>query len=286
MNTSRPLVSILMTAYNRQQFIAEAIESVLASTYQNWELIIVDDCSSDNTVTIAKSYTAIDNRTKLYINGKNLGDYPNRNYAASLASGDLMIYVDSDDKILKEGIENIVKCMMQFPKASFGMYSPWPGIPYELSSPEAIYNHFFKKPFLMMGPGGTIQRLSFFKHLNGYPEKYGPANDMYYNLKACCYSSIVILPFSFMYYRRHEGQQINDSTSYLYNSYLYLKNALAELPLPLTQSQISWLHKKNKRRFSTNLLKVFFQSFDLPKLKLALNKTEFSMQDFVQGIFH
>ena len=48
-----PLVSVLMTAYNRQQFIAEAIESVLASSYQNFELIIVDDCSTDSTLQIA-----------------------------------------------------------------------------------------------------------------------------------------------------------------------------------------------------------------------------------------
>ena len=53
---SQPLVSILMTAYNREKYIAEAIESVLASTYKNFELIIVDDCSKDGTVAIAKTY--------------------------------------------------------------------------------------------------------------------------------------------------------------------------------------------------------------------------------------
>ena len=51
-----PLVSVLMTAYNRELYIAEAIESVLAQDYQNYELIIVDDCSTDHTVEIANSY--------------------------------------------------------------------------------------------------------------------------------------------------------------------------------------------------------------------------------------
>ena len=52
----QPLVSVLMTAYNREKYIAEAIESVLASTCKNFELIIVDDCSADNTVAIARGY--------------------------------------------------------------------------------------------------------------------------------------------------------------------------------------------------------------------------------------
>ncbi len=75
------LISILMTAYNREHYITEAIESVLASTYQNWELIIVDDGSKDDTVSIAKSYAAEDARIKVHVNEKNLGDYPNRNRA-------------------------------------------------------------------------------------------------------------------------------------------------------------------------------------------------------------
>ncbi|MBN8834489.1 MAG: glycosyltransferase family 2 protein [Sphingobacteriales bacterium] len=82
MNIHSPLVSVLMTAYNRQPFIAEAIESVIASTYQNWELIIVDDCSNDDTVSIAKSYLLKDNRIQVFENKKNLGDYPNRNLVA------------------------------------------------------------------------------------------------------------------------------------------------------------------------------------------------------------
>ena len=89
-----PLVSVLMTAWNRQEFIAEAIESVLASTYNNFELIIVDDCSTDNTVAIARTYQEQDTRIKIFQNEKNLGDYPNRNKAVSYASGKYIKYLD------------------------------------------------------------------------------------------------------------------------------------------------------------------------------------------------
>jgi glycosyltransferase involved in cell wall biosynthesis len=71
---STPLVSVLMTSYNREKYIGEAIESVLESTYNNFELIIVDDCSTDNTVKIAKSFAEKDARVKVFCNDKNPGD--------------------------------------------------------------------------------------------------------------------------------------------------------------------------------------------------------------------
>lgn len=59
-----PMVSVLMTAYNREKYISEAIESVLESSYNDFELVIVDDCSSDKTVEIAKQFEAKDNRVR------------------------------------------------------------------------------------------------------------------------------------------------------------------------------------------------------------------------------
>ena len=65
MIVTKPLVSVLMTAYNREQYLAEAIESVLASTFTHFELIIADDCSTDRTVEIAKSYASRDSRVSI-----------------------------------------------------------------------------------------------------------------------------------------------------------------------------------------------------------------------------
>lgn len=76
---NKAIVSVLMTSYNREKYVAEAIESVIAQTFTEWELIIVDDQSKDATVSIAKDYAKKDSRIKVYINNHNLGDYPNRN---------------------------------------------------------------------------------------------------------------------------------------------------------------------------------------------------------------
>src|ERR1700689_462412 len=123
MEDKLPLVSILMTAFNREKYIAEAIESILQSTYKNFELIIVDDCSKDKTVEIAKSYAQKDSRIKVYVNEKNLGDYPNRNKAASYANGKYLKYVDSDDIIYPHCLDVMVGCMEKFSEAAFGLSS-------------------------------------------------------------------------------------------------------------------------------------------------------------------
>jgi glycosyltransferase involved in cell wall biosynthesis len=282
-----PLVSVLMTAYNREQYIAEAIESVLESTYTNFELIIVDDCSADATVSIAKKYEAADNRITLYLNEKNLGDYANRNQASKYATGKYIMSVDSDDMILKNGMEQCVSCMQDNPLVDWGMYWVYETqAPFILDSKEAINHHFFNKAFLFVGPGGTIMKRSFFEKINRYPVKYGPANDSYFNLKAAIASPVLILPFEFLFYRRHSGQEINNKYSYLINNYLYLKDALEELPLPLNQKQKQWLAKKNKRRFTVNITKYFFISFNISKTRQAISLAGFSFKDAMQGIFH
>ncbi len=282
-----PLVSVLMTAYNREKYIAEAIESVLASTYNNFELIIVDDGSADNTVAIARSFKEKDKRIKLFVNEKNLGQFSNRNKAAGYATGEFLMNADSDDTLYADGIENCVNAMLSFPQSSFGMFYAAKGqAPFVIDSKDAIWQHFFKQPFLTIGPGGTIIHRRFFNEINKYPVIYGVPGDMYFNLKATCFTPIVMLPFEFMYYRRHEGQEINNAYSYLIYNYNYLKDALAELPLQLSKKEVEWLGKKNKRRFFFNVVKYFFKTYNLSVVREAVKKAGFGYKDALTGIFH
>jgi len=281
-----PLISILMTAYNRQEFISDAINSVKNSTYQNWELIIVDDSSVDNTVEIAQYFADNDSRIKLYINEFNLGDYTNRNKASSYAQGEFLMFVDSDDKLYSNSINNILSIVSPLVDFDFGMYWPHSDDTFIKDSKQALREHFFGRQFLYIGPGGIIIRRSFFEKINRFPEKYGPANDMYFNLKACCYSKIVLIPFEFLFYRRHEGQEGNNLYGYLYNNYLYLRDALNELPLPFSSKELELLKIKNKRRFIINLLNFYRKSFDFKKTRIAYRKAFFSLKDIMQGCFH
>ncbi len=93
--THTPKISIQMCTYNRAHFIKQAIDSVLFQTFQDWELIIVDDCSTDNTEEIISSYT--DSRIRYIKNSENLGITKNRNKGLSLSTGEYVAVLDSDD---------------------------------------------------------------------------------------------------------------------------------------------------------------------------------------------
>jgi glycosyltransferase involved in cell wall biosynthesis len=281
-----PFVSVLMTAYNREVLIAEAIESVLTSNYPNFELIIVDDRSTDNTLKVIQEYAAKDQRIRYYLNEKNLGDYPNRNKAASYAKGEYIAYLDSDDKMYPDGLGKCIDAMLKFPEAGIGMHwAQSKGEAFKMTGKEAVQSHFFKYPFLIVGPGGTVLKRSAFEAMKGYPEKYGPANDMYFNLKAVCNTDIVLFPFEFFYYRVHEQQEKHNWYGYVYNNYLFLKDALAELPLSLSDDQKKWLDKKNKRRFFITVIRYAFITRNFKNVREAIKKTGFTFKDVFISVF-
>lgn len=95
------MVSIIMPSYNTAKFISETIESVLAQTYTKWELIIVDDCSTDDTDNVLKKYLA-DSRIRYLKNGENNGAAVSRNRALREAKGKWIAFLDSDDLWLPE----------------------------------------------------------------------------------------------------------------------------------------------------------------------------------------
>lgn len=94
---SNELVSIIMPSYNCGKYVEETIRSVQAQTYQNWEIIFVDDCSSDDTVRLVSELLEKDSRIKLYQNHRNSGAAVSRNYALLEAKGRWIAFLDSDD---------------------------------------------------------------------------------------------------------------------------------------------------------------------------------------------
>lgn len=105
------LVSIIMPAYNCEHFIADSIRSVLAQTYTNWELLVVDDCSTDNTAEIVASFT--DPRIHYQRNTHNMGAALTRNKALQIAKGHYIAFLDSDDLWAPHKLEHQIKFMEQ-----------------------------------------------------------------------------------------------------------------------------------------------------------------------------
>lgn len=281
-----PLVSVLMTAYNREKYIAEAIESVLSSTYQNFELIIVDDCSNDNTVSIIKDYAIKDKRINVYFNEKNLGDYRNRNKAAGYAKGEYIKYCDSDDMLYDWTLEYCLKIMEKYPDAGMGILNLNKDIQLEyIRSEEAININFFKTDILSIGPSGTILRSEAFKKAGYFKPDYGAASDMYFNIKITSLFPIVLLNKIFFFYREHDGQEFKNKYGYVCYSYKYLHDALQLPEIPLSYAQKSRLLIKAKRTFVKTFLKYLKATGNLTKAINAYRISGIGVRGFLRGIF-
>lgn len=109
-----PLVSIVMPAYNAADYIRQAIDSILAQTYTNWELLIADDASKDDTRKIADSYT--DPRIKTFHNEQNKGYQTTCNALFALAKGDYITFQDADDYSTSSRIELLLNAFAAHPK--------------------------------------------------------------------------------------------------------------------------------------------------------------------------
>ncbi len=209
--SSSPTVSVLMTAFNRERYVAPAIESVLAQTFGDFELIVVDDGSEDGTVNIARGYEA-DPRVRVVVNERNLGDYPNRNRAAALARGEFLKYHDSDDLMYPHCLEIMVGMLRAAPGAGFGLStrSSWPGGPCPmLLTPRMSYQReFLGSGLFQCGPASALFRAEVFRGLGGFPE-VGPNSDYLFWLDACARVCVALMPADLFWYRVHAGQVVH-----------------------------------------------------------------------------
>lgn len=124
--TDTPLVTAVMIFLNGEKFIAEAIDSILAQTYENWELILVDDGSTDGATAIAQGYTARFPHKIRYIehpNHANRGMSASRNVGVAAGSGTYVSFLDADDIWLPERLEDFVEVATSFPDAGM-IYGP------------------------------------------------------------------------------------------------------------------------------------------------------------------
>ena len=106
-------VSIIVPMYNAEKFIRKTIESVLAQTYQNWEMLIMNDVSTDNSLAVVSGYAKKDKRIKIINTEKNVGVVKGRNFLIDLASGKYIAFLDADDYWHNEKLEKQIKFMKE-----------------------------------------------------------------------------------------------------------------------------------------------------------------------------
>lgn len=198
------LVSIVMPSYNTARYIGETIESVQKQTYKNWELIIVDDCSTDNSMDVIRSFN--EPRIRLLQNKKNSGAAISRNYALREAKGKWVAFLDSDDTWAPEKLEKQIRFMEEHSYAfTFTDYrvclnGAW--LPYINTGPNVVtkrkmYDYCYFSTITVMYERekiGLIQIANLRKN-----------NDYAMWLQAIEKSNAYRLPECLSYYIKHDG---------------------------------------------------------------------------------
>ena len=245
-----PAISVLMTTYNREKYVGAAIESVLNSSFKDFELVVVDDRSTDKTVDIVREWQAKDDRVKLFINEQNLGDYPNRNQAAAHATGKYLKYVDADDLIYPWGLQILWECMERFPEAGWGLCSlaqdkarPFPFV---LETQEAYRYHYLGPGLFHKAPLSSIIKKELFDAVGGFePGRMVGDFEMWHRL--AFQSPVVLMPHGMVWYRAHDDQESNVIGEFeeVYRK-ISLKHLHAE-PKPLTPAELRQVAQRKRK---------------------------------------
>lgn len=134
-------VSIIMPSYNSENEIVESINSVLNQTFDNWELLIIDDASTDNTINMIEPFLR-DNRIKLMVNKKNKGVSYSRNLGIDKATGEFIAFLDSDDLWTSNKLERQIDFMN-----SKNVFFSYTGVSYITSTDRKI-NYIYNVPLV------------------------------------------------------------------------------------------------------------------------------------------
>jgi glycosyltransferase involved in cell wall biosynthesis len=286
---SPPEISVLVTVYNRAQYVGEAIRSILNSTYTDFELIVVDDASSDDSCKIAEAAIGLDSRCRIYRNSKNLGQFQNRNHAVTYAKGKYIKYLDSDDLIYPHSLSIMHEAISAFPSASHAIchsvrdeLKPYPQC---LSPEEAYSRQFLGRGCMSAGPSSAIICREKFVQIGGY-RLCGVASDIDLWFRLGALWDTVLMQPSLIWWRRHEGQAFSDASSevdYIQGEFKIINDALKSKECPLKeaarQSSISRIRRNTARR----LLRLGLrrrQPLTALRLSISLGITP---KDFIRG---
>lgn len=200
----KPRISVILPVYNGERFLAEAIESCLNQNYQNFELIIVNDCSIDNSLKIAIDYAQKDNRIKIISNNTNRNLPTSLNIGHNYASGEFLTWT-SDDNILKENmLESLMDHIIQ--TDSDLVFSN-----YDVIEADGTYRrtHNFgpvsSLPFGSCIGASFLYKRNVFTELGGYDERLHTVEDYDFWLRAALKYRLNHLKKSLYKYRIHNA---------------------------------------------------------------------------------
>ncbi len=286
-----PAVSILVTVYNRQDYLEQTLRSVLASSYSDFEVIVVDDCSSDQSLKIAESIAREDDRIRLVKNDENLGDYGNRKKAASLARGTYLKYVDSDDLIYPHTLQVMVNAMEQHPETGFALSHSLPEddepYPWVLTPEESFHKHFLGRGCFACGPTGAIIRRTAFEEVGGFRPEWKVLSDVDLWLRLAARWPVALMPPGLVWWRRHPDQEFTKDDAaavYLELGHKLDLEALTATGSPLDESARLAALRKRKQHHARRLLSLALRQRHPVSAGQLFKRSELTLLDLAKGL--
>lgn len=244
-------VSIVMSAYNTAKYIDKAIECIIAQTYTDWELIISDDCSTDNTVEVVRRYLD-DKRIKLHQHPKNLGMVRNKNYTQRQATGALVTQLDSDDLCPPDRLEKQVGVFLKHPETMMcgTDYMMIDAEGNALLSPEYTTHRKYKEDTIITELAlsypfwfpGVMWKKELFKEIGYLPEYFNGiyGDDHYWTMKGIQKYSLYFLNECLYYYRTNPTSVTNVLDN---KRKLIAQDIIAELHRQITETGTDWIER-------------------------------------------
>lgn len=246
-------VSVIMCSYNGGEYLRKAIDCIVNQTYQDWELIISDDRSPDNSVEIIESYLD-DPRIKFYNQENNLGYIPNKNFAMSKATGELVTQLDCDDMCPHDRLEKQVNVFLNNPdiKLCGSAFKPIDTGDNSLADvPEfREYGKTYSKDFMVTEPQvnypfwfpGLMFKRELFDEFGYFSEyfigTYG--DDHYWTIRANSKYPIYVLKDQLYYYRINPGSITNVMDN---PRKMIAQDIIKELHRLVTETGTDWLQE-------------------------------------------
>lgn len=202
-----PLVSVVVPVYNQGPYLEEAIQSLLVQTYQNIEIIVLDDGSTDTTAQVLKKYTGRFH----WENHQNMGQSRTLNKGWQMAKGEFLSYLSGDDSLLPEAIATSVNYLMSNPKVvmtycDFNLIDPDSRIIRQVRTLDFNFQRMVTDVVCPPGPGPVIRR-SAFERAGQWDAQYRQMPDYDYWLRLGLEGELVRIPQLLANFRVHESSQ-------------------------------------------------------------------------------
>ena len=292
----QPLVSVLIPNYNRGTLLAETLQSLLVQGYANWEAIVVDDESSDNSDQIGNEYANLDNRIKYFKRSRLPKGAPTcRNLAFDQSKGDFIIYLDSDDLLAPFCLEQRVKLALSLPIFDFWVF-PMLLFKEDPHTATTLWNKSNGKPALIRflqldavwqtsGPMWTRKSVNA---IGGFTEGLACWQDVDFHLMALTKNLKYFIADDLkpdIYYRQHisgsiSQGEINTPPKMQSRQQIFFANALA-LPQPVSQ-EINNALKVLGSNVVVGAIKAFNRPVVTESLKFGMKNKIFGIEDWLK----